>query len=216
MNTDSYFPVKRGVTVGGKDMPAPMQRRSRETASRFVDTALDLLRTKTFAELSVAELAQEAGRSVGVFYQRFGSKDDFLAVLLLAFFEASLTWHEDQLQGDTPAEVYEKILKNGYLNIMRNRNLWHAALERSATDPNFWSTFSPFRKRVAELSRAAVEAVMGRAQTPSESRQMALAGQVFSSVINNQIINGPGPLMLEADDFFPELIKIVQSVALLD
>ncbi|MBS1239560.1 MAG: TetR family regulatory protein [Proteobacteria bacterium] len=213
MNTGSHFAVKRAVAAGDKDLPAPMQERSRATASRFVNAAMQLLREKTYAELSVAELARVAGRSVGVFYQRFGSKDDFLAVLLSAFFDQAMTWRTAMPVAGGPAEVYRAYLREGFTNLLDHKNLWHAALERSAADPSFWSTYGAIREHIGGITRAKIEAAMGRPLTDAERHQVALAGQVFNSVINNQIINGPGPLMLEHDDFYPELEKIVMNIA---
>jgi AcrR family transcriptional regulator len=214
MNTSSHFAVKRAVTAGDKDLPAPMQERSRATASRFVDAAMRLLREKTYAELSVAELARAAGRSVGVFYQRFGSKDDFLAVLLSAFFDRALEWRAKlPIEGMSPAQAYRAYLKAGFDDLIDHRNLWHAALERSAADPAFWGTYGPIRDRVGAITLGALESALGRTFDAAERHKVALAGQVFNSVINNQIINGPGPLMLEDANFFPELEKIVLGIA---
>lgn len=213
MNTDSHFSVKHSVTSSEKDLPTPRQERSRKTAGKFVEAAMNLLHEKTYAELSVAELAKEAGRSVGVFYQRFGSKDDFLEVLLDEFFEESLDWRSKFGGGDTPAKVYSGYLKKGFESLRENRNLWHAALERAAGEPDFWSKYGPYRETAGAITRAAIEEKLGREMTDVERRKVALAGQVFNSVINNQIINGPGPLMLEDDDFFPELERIVMAIA---
>jgi len=213
MNTGSHFSVKRSLGSGDKDMPAPRQERSRQTAEKFVAAAMDLLHSKTYAELSVAELAKRAGRSVGVFYQRFGSKDDFLEVLLDAFFEDSLVWRSNFDVGGNAAQIYSGFLKRGFDSLKENRNLWHAALERAAAEPQFWSKYGPYRANASQVTRAAIERKLGRDLSDAERRKLALAGQVFNSVINNQIINGPGPLMLEADDFFPELEAIVLNIA---
>lgn len=213
MNTDSHFSVKRSLVSGEKDMPAPRQERSRQTAGKFIAAAMELLLEKTYAELSVAELAKRAGRSVGVFYQRFGSKDDFLEVLLDAFFEESLQWRSSFDDGANPAEVYSGFLSRGFNSLKENRNLWHAALERAAAEPDFWAKYSPYRSTAGQITRAALERKLGRPLDDEERRRLALAGQVFNSVINNQIINGPGPLMIEDDDFLPVLEGIVQSIA---
>ena len=214
MNTDSHFAVKRVMAAGDRDIAPPMQERSRKTAEMFVAAAMELLRDKTYAELSVAELAQRAGRSVGVFYQRFGSKDDFLTVLLRAFFDQSLHWRTHlAVEGLTAEAVYRAYLEEGFRRLLASRNLWHAALERSAADPGFWPAFAEIREQSFTIIRGAVEHALGRELDPAERRRMALAGQVFNSVINNQIINGPGPLQLEDEDFFPELEKIALDIA---
>lgn len=190
-----------------------MQERSRTTANRFVTAAMKLLRERTYAELSVAELAREAGRSVGVFYQRFGSKDDFLAVMLTAFFDQAMTWRNAMPAQGSPSEVYRAYLREGFFNLLEHKNLWHAALERSAANPEFWKTYGAIRDEIGGITRSRIEEAMGRPLDPQERRNVAMAGQVFNSVINNQIINGPGPLMLEDDNFYPELEKIVMDIA---
>ena len=194
-------------------MSEPRQERSRETAGKFIAAAMDLLHEKTYAELSIAELAKRSGRSVGVFYQRFGSKDDFLDVLLSAYFEGSLEWRSNFRPDGTSAEVYAAFLKRGFDSLIDNGNLWHAALERAAAEPEFWSKYGPFRAAAGRQTREAIERVLGRELTEAESWNVALAGQVFNSVINNQIINGPGPLMIEEDNFYPELERIVLDIA---
>ncbi len=194
-------------------MPVPLQERSRKTAERFIEAAMQLLRKKTYAELSVAELAREAGRSVGVFYQRFGSKDDFLYVLLSTYFHNALEWRAAVVAEGTPSEIYTRILARGFRQVMENKNLWHAALERSAADANFWMAYNSFREQVGAMTLNVVETAAGRELDPAERRQLAIAGQVFNSVINNQIINAPGPLRLEDEDFLPELTKVALNIA---
>jgi len=194
-------------------MSEPRQERSRETASKFIAAAMDLLHEKTYAELSIAELAKRAGRSVGVFYQRFGSKDDFLDVLLSAYFDDSLAWRSTFDPGGTPANVYAAFLERGFVSLRDNGNLWHAALERAAAEPAFWAKYGPFRETAGNCTRKALERALGREMTDGERWNVALAGQVFNSVINNQIINGPGPLMIEEDNFYPELERVVLAIA---
>ena len=60
----------------------PRQERSQNTHDRIVDAAQRLMaRGKAFHEIGVAELAKEAGSSVGAFYSRFADKDALLRVL---------------------------------------------------------------------------------------------------------------------------------------
>lgn len=65
----------------------PRQARSRATMTQILDAAAQILETKTFDELTVAEVVQQAGTSVGAFYGRFRDKDGLLQALDGRFFE---------------------------------------------------------------------------------------------------------------------------------
>lgn len=52
----------------------PVQDRSEKTLERLLAAARAALTRKSFAELTLAELTEEAGVTVGAFYQRFPSK----------------------------------------------------------------------------------------------------------------------------------------------
>lgn len=59
----------------------PSQARSRKTLERFVEASGRLLRKSNWADISVVQLAAEAGSSVGAFYTRFRDKDALLDYL---------------------------------------------------------------------------------------------------------------------------------------
>lgn len=209
MNTDSPFGVNPAV---GAVRPAPSQDRSRKTAERFLDAAFKLLESKTFDELSVADLAREAGRSVGAFYQRFGSKDDFLAVLLVSYFETREEAFADLLAQATDESLIEAVLSDNFASIMRNRNLWHAALRRSAQAPGYWAQFHKYVQRRPQLMAARIGELNGRPLSEAEVQGLSIALQVFNSVINNQMMNNPGPLTLNDEAFLPTLLQVFAAV----
>jgi AcrR family transcriptional regulator len=209
MNTDSSFDVNPSAS-GAR--PAPSQDRSRLTAERFVAAALKLLEASTFEALSVADIAREAGRSVGAFYQRFGSKDDFLTVLLDDYFERGEVVSDRVLAEGKDESVTEALLAENFEALIRNRNLWHAALRRSAQDPTFWSQFHGIGRRRLQLLANRLGEVRGMPLSEDEFLRLGVALQVFNSVINNQMINTPGPLTLTSPDFLPALIRIFRAV----
>jgi AcrR family transcriptional regulator len=65
----------------------PRQARSQETMNRVLDAAAQILETKTFEELTIAEVIRQAGTSVGAFYGRFKDKDSLLQALDERFFQ---------------------------------------------------------------------------------------------------------------------------------
>ena len=73
------------------------QARSRRTAERIVSAALELLGSKAFEEMSVAEIAARAGVSVGGFYARFPGKDALLDYLNVDVFDRLVARCREQL-----------------------------------------------------------------------------------------------------------------------
>ncbi len=59
----------------------PRQDRSRRSLDRILDAAERLLETRSFSDLTVADVVREARSSVGVFYSRFPDKDALLHTL---------------------------------------------------------------------------------------------------------------------------------------
>ncbi|MDB4890410.1 MAG: TetR family transcriptional regulator [Gemmatimonadetes bacterium] len=59
----------------------PLQDRSRRTLEKILRVTEDLLATRAFDDISVADIVRRARSSVGSFYARFQSKDDLLPYL---------------------------------------------------------------------------------------------------------------------------------------
>ena len=57
---------------------APKQERSKRTLERTLIAVERLLRTKAFEAISIEEIVEAAGSSVGSFYARFGNKEGLL------------------------------------------------------------------------------------------------------------------------------------------
>ncbi len=64
----------------------PQQARSQETLERILDAAAQILETKNFETLTIAEVVKKAGTSVGAFYGRFKDKEALLQALDERFF----------------------------------------------------------------------------------------------------------------------------------
>jgi len=60
----------------------PQQARAQATLERFFEATVELLQTRPFEALSVADIVSRANASVGAFYKRFSSKQALLPVLL--------------------------------------------------------------------------------------------------------------------------------------
>lgn len=64
----------------------PQQERSFKTMNKIMDAAAEILQTKNFEQISINEIVERAGVSVGAFYGRFRDKDGLLEALDERFF----------------------------------------------------------------------------------------------------------------------------------
>src|SRR4249920_1960197 len=58
------------------------QRRGEQTRDRLIKAGQRLVAKRDFDQMSVADIAEAAGCSVGAFYQRFRDKDAFFGALI--------------------------------------------------------------------------------------------------------------------------------------
>ena len=68
----------------------PKQLRGQRTRDRILDAAENLLHGKSFGEITVADLVEEASASIGSFYHLFATKEALLAPLY-ARYDAEIT-----------------------------------------------------------------------------------------------------------------------------
>ena len=123
---------------------APLQDRSRRTAERITAAALALLEKKSFAELSVAEIARKAGVSVGGFYARFPSKQALLQYFDATVIEGILARAEVELDPARLAGADARAVVATYVRLAvrmfrRHRPVLQqvALRSRTSTDPAF-------------------------------------------------------------------------------
>ena len=67
----------------------PKQARSLRTEQALLDALEALLSRKSFVDLTVSELAREAGLTTGAIYRRFKDKEDVLRAAFQRFYESS-------------------------------------------------------------------------------------------------------------------------------
>ncbi len=200
------------------DLPQPQQSRSFKTRQSFVDAGLGNPCAPRAGNPSRSRPSpRRPGRSVGVFYQRFGSKDDFLTVLLNRWLETSYTSLNGWPPAQTAGELIDWYLRDRLRAHPRESlSLARAALQRSWDNPAFWEPFRVMGARRREVLFERLGEVRGRPLKDGEMLRMGQAIQVFNSVLNNALLNDPGPLRVDQPEFLPTLEAIFMSVAKLE
>jgi AcrR family transcriptional regulator len=104
----------------------PAQDRSRRTLERLLDSATRLLDEQSFEELTIAEVVQVAGSSVGAFYGRFRDKAALLDTLDELYTQEMMALVEgffDEIDRDPPASLADMVrrLIRGLVRFHRQR-----------------------------------------------------------------------------------------------
>ncbi|MGY6502409.1 MAG: TetR/AcrR family transcriptional regulator [Acidimicrobiales bacterium] len=121
---------------------APRQARSEETLNRFLDATIELLKLRPFSEVSVNDIVERAGRTVGSFYARFDDKTGVLRVLVERTAadlrdEASAYWVPDNFVDESLEEIVGRTV-DAVLGAYRDAEaVFHAAAVHAPLDVAF-------------------------------------------------------------------------------
>jgi AcrR family transcriptional regulator len=189
------------------------QKRSQKTYDALIETAFKLLEQREFDEISIAELAQKAGYSVGAFYARFNSKDELLDALVARHVESRRAVRARQFARPPDPKLLREIIEETIDYFWARRRFWRAALIRSINDPNFWE---PLRKLASELGDYLVAWMSESAKrelSEEEEINVRFAVQIALGIVNNTIINRPGPIFMGQTLFVDNLTRAFRLVS---
>jgi len=189
------------------------QSRGRKTYDRLIRTAFELLKRRDLESITVAELARAAGYSVGGFYARFRSKDEFFAAMVAEHI-AQRTTARNRLFADLPdEELVSTLIEDLVTFYWERRRFWRAALIRSTRDPAFWKPLRKHGREFADALIARITGNIGRPLTSNEDANVRFAFQVALGTINNAIFNRPGPMFIGQAVFIENLVRAFRLVS---
>ncbi len=181
------------------------QKRGRKTYDALIATGFKLLEEKEFESISIAELARAAGYSVGAFYARFYSKDEFFDAMV-SHYLAQRQETQRRIIGSEPIDlVVAKLIENIVTYYWNHRRFWRAALMRSIRDESFWEPIGVSSHNASTLLIERICRHIGRQLSEEEENNLRFAFQVVYGTINNAIINRPGPVFIGQVEFIDNL-----------
>ncbi len=189
------------------------QKRSEKTYDTLIETAFKLLERREFDDVSVAEIALEAGYSVGAFYARFKSKDELLRALVMRHVEERTAVRERQFATESDESLLREIVGGMVDYFWARRRFWRAALFRSISDPDFWEPLRELGRELGDALIARMSARADRALTQREQDNVRFAVQLMLGTINNAIINRPGPIFIGQPQFVENLARALRRVS---
>ncbi|HUL82027.1 MAG TPA: helix-turn-helix domain-containing protein [Gammaproteobacteria bacterium] len=178
-----------------------------------METAFELLEDSDLEGITIAGLTRAAGYSVGAFYARFRSKDEFFEAMLAEHVAERMQIRNRLFQTLPDDELVNALIEDLVTSYWKRRRFWRAALIRGAHDPALWK---PVRKLGQEFADALVSRIRERIRRPLtsvEDANVRFAFQVARGAINNAIINRPGPLVMGRAAFIDNLERAFRLVS---
>src|SRR5262245_15330381 len=188
------------------------QKRGQITYDALIETCFDLLQEKDFDEISIAELSQKAGYSVGAFYARFKSKDELFDAMVMRHLEGRRTIRSAQFAAD-PSTLVHDVLEETVSYYWGRRRFWRAALIRSMREPEFWAPMRKLSHEFADSLIAHMAGRAGRSLKAEEEANVRFAVQLTFGTINNTILNRPGPFFMDQALFVQNLVRAFRLVS---
>lgn len=174
----------------------PQQARSWETLDRFLAAIEELLADQTFDELTIADIAARADRTVGSFYGRFADKDAALRALHARYLAEDLPYLEEFLHPSTwRGERLEAIVRcttSMFVMAYRHpRPSFRPVILRAATDAAFREQCMAAAARAGRAWRRLIVSRAGEIDHPEPGYAADLCYRHVFAVLDHELLFGP-------------------------
>jgi AcrR family transcriptional regulator len=189
------------------------QKRSKKTYDALIKTGFRLLKKRQWDLITVAELSRSAGYSVGAFYARFQTKEELLGALIVHHRKARKAALKHFFSSHNNDGFIDELIKDIVHYHWNNRNFWWTAQVRGMRDPEFWT---PIRQGGHDVANMTIEMLSKRADRPltdEEEINVRFAFQITFGILNNTIINRPGPIFMNQKLFVEKLTRAFRLVS---
>jgi AcrR family transcriptional regulator len=212
-----------GVAAGGqpmdwlavRDLPGILptrQRRSQETTVALLEAAALMLRERSLDELSIEDLCNRLGVTIGAFYGRFESKDAFFNALMslaaskaLAAVRAAVA-DQDNL-GAGLEQACRRVVEVAVEVVRRNVGVVRAASQYESVYPERWGTVRATASAMVELATPLLLARMGRGRVPAKTRSIGFAFQMMFGTLVNAVLHKPKLVSLDEPEMVDRLAE---------
>jgi AcrR family transcriptional regulator len=196
------------------EMRPAQQSRSARTAAALIEAGRHLLREKSLEDLSIELVCDSAQTTVGAFYGRFESKQDFFVTMqrvqtmqteqsIQAFIERHPAGASsiDALCADIVHETVNNFRTN--LGVMR------ASLQHSRE--GMWQVIKESGDRYRAMLVQLLAPYLTHLKPRERERRILFAYQALAGVLVHVVLNNPGPLRLGDAAIEDELLRLVRS-----
>jgi AcrR family transcriptional regulator len=189
------------------------QERGRKTYQALIAAGFKLLEKREFESITIVDIARVAGYSVGAFYARFKSKDEFFEAMIAHHIEER-SLSRRRLLAEAPREkLLEQLIEQLVDSYWHRRQFWRAALMRVVRDPAFWAPIHRTAQEFVDLVTARLQTDVGRPLTEPECENIRFAIHMVFGMVNNRIVNRPRPSLIGNSTFVANLTRAFRLVS---
>ena len=189
------------------------QERGRKTYQALIAAGFKLLERREFESITIVDVSRVAGYSVGAFYARFKSKDEFFEAMIAHHIEERRVARTKLLDSAPRDELIPQLIEQLVDSYWRRRQFWRAALMRCVRDPTFWAPIHRSAQEFVGLVIGRIQADAGRGLTEAESENIRFAIHMVFGMVNNRIVNRPRPSWIGNSTFVANLTRAFRLVA---
>lgn len=196
--------------------PAHLQKRSRETASRLLQAAEEILEKRGLDRASIPEIAERAGVAPASIYRRFKDKDGLLREVFERFFDQSISANQAALQPErwrsaSLEETIRALICGMVTGYSQKRGLLRAVITYGEQHPD-----PAFRRRARQLRSRSIhdiEAIIllhAKEIRHSEPKKAVAFGlQLVMLALRERILPVGGTVSLSENDLQRELSRLL-------
>lgn len=192
-----------------------------ERSRALYEAGYRLIGAQDFEAVSVSQIAEAAGCSVGAFYQRFENKDRFVGFLVRAHFEIMSDRVRQALDAGQWADRSGLEIVDALVVTMLDAVQGHgagiarAAIKRCHSDDISRQPVERYRALVVDQAVALLVPVMGEGSGASQAQAVREAVQMAQAVVFDSLIYGRGALRLDWPDLMRDALVAMLVAALL-
>lgn len=173
----------------------PQQGRSLQTYQRMMDAGNALLLERNIDAISIKDIAARAGCSIGSFYYRFHTKEEFFASLI----DAMIRHREQSVRIDFEtvpiAEMPAALARGAIITHRRYAGLLRSAIKKHLEDGESWLEISRMGRRIVTEYQDRLAAERGEPLSDEQKDRISFAfiwlyGLLAQSVMNLNAIYG--------------------------
>jgi AcrR family transcriptional regulator len=186
------------------ELPAK-QARSRLTRDRLLAAGHHLLERGGFEAISIADIAGEAGCSVGAFYHRFTDKEAFFTVLIETFMAEIVADAKRSTAPDRFAEASIETTLTSFVAywvelFRRHQGLLRTVIKKTLHAEETWTPLRQAGQAALEPFIALLAAKCGKSDSRSFQYRALTGFQIVSGVVINATLHRTMLLNLESDE----------------